>query len=150
LSTIKKKQIRQRQVNTGNVEERPKGVLPIIIGKEEIGLASVKKSLAIQDGMVTALNSIDKSIQKTATSLMIFQKLSSLSLNVSEFEKMGRKLNIINDDYKEVWDSVAAVEKKQKDLSKTSQDNEKKIKKLKDTWKSFVGGLDKMGIAHNP
>ncbi len=132
------------------MEERPKGALPIIIGKEEIGLASVKKSLAIQDGMVTALNSIDKSIQKTATSLMIFQQLSSLSLNVSEFEKMGRKLNIINDDYKEVWDSVAAVEKKQKDLSKTTQDNEKKIKKLKDVWKSFVGGLDKIGIAHNP
>lgn len=132
------------------MEERPKGVLPIIIGKEEIGLASVKKSLAIQDGMVTALNSIDKSIQKTATSLMIFQKLSALSLNVSEFEKMGRKLNIINDDYKEVWDSVAAVENKQKDLSKTTQDNEKKIKKLKDAWKSFVGGLDKIGIAHNP
>lgn len=150
MSMIKKKRIRQRQVNTGNVEGRPKGVLPIIIGKEEIGLASVKKSLAIQDGMVTALNSIDKSIQKTATSLMIFQKLSALSLNVSEFEKMGRKLNIINDDYKEVWDSVAAVENKQKDLSKTTQDNEKKIKKLKDAWKSFVGGLDKIGIAHNP
>lgn len=132
------------------MEGRPKGVLPIIIGKEEIGLASVKKSLAIQDGMITALNTIDKSIQKTATSLMIFQKLSALSLNVSEFEKMGRKLNIINDDYKEVWDSVAAVENKQKDLSKTTQDNEKKLKKLKDVWKSFVGGLDKMGIDHSP
>lgn len=132
------------------MEERLKGVLPIIIGKEEIGLASVEKSLAIQDGMITTLNTIDKSIQKTATSLMIFQKLSSLSLNVSEFEKMGRKLNIINDDYKEVWDSVAAVENKQKDLSKTTQDNEKKLKKLKDVWKFFVGGLDKIGIAHNP
>lgn len=132
------------------MEGRPKDVLPIIIGKEEIGLASVKKSLAIQDGMITALNTIDKSIQKTATSLMIFQKLSALSLNVSEFEKMGRKLNIINDDYKEVWDSVAAVEKKQKDLSKTTQDNEKTLKKLKDVWKSFVGGLDKMGIDHSP
>lgn len=113
-------------------------------------MASVKKSLAIQEGMVTALNSIDKTIQKTTTSLMVFQKLSAMSLNVSEFEKMGRKLNIIDDDYKDIWKTAAEVEKKQKDMSAATQDNEKKLKKLKDAWKTFIGGLDKMGIDHNP
>lgn len=113
-------------------------------------MASVKKSLAIQEGMVTALNSIDKTIQKTTTSLMVFQKLSAMSLNISEFEKMGRKLNIIDDDYKDIWKTAAEVEKKQKDMSAATQDNEKKLKKLKDAWKTFIGGLDKMGIDHNP
>lgn len=113
-------------------------------------MASVKKSLAIQEGMVTALNSIDKTIQKTTTSLMVFQKLSAMSLNISEFEKMGRKLNIIDDDYKDIWKTAVEVEKKQKDMSAATQDNEKKLKKLKDAWKTFIGGLDKMGIDHNP
>lgn len=113
-------------------------------------MASVKKSLAIQEGMVTALNSIDKTIQKTTTSLMVFQKLSAMSLNISEFEKMGRKLNIIDDDYKDIWKTAVEVEKKQKDMSAATQDNEKKLKKLKDAWKTFISGLDKIGIDHNP
>ncbi|RKD32161.1 hypothetical protein BET01_17895 [Lacrimispora algidixylanolytica] len=132
------------------MEERPKGVLPIIIGKEEIGLASVEYSLAIHDGMSTALSVIDNSIQKTITSLMNFQRMNALFFNVSSFEKMGKKLDIIDGEYREITDSVSNVEKKQKDLGKATDDNEKKIKKLKDVWKSFVGGLDKMGIAHSP
>lgn len=113
-------------------------------------MASVEYSLAIYDGMSTALSVIDDSIKKTTTSLMNFQRLNTLAVNVSSFENMGRKLDIIDGEYREITDTVAGVEQKQNDLNKATDENEKKIKKLKEVWKSFMGGLDKMGIDHNP
>ena len=113
-------------------------------------MASVEYSLTIYDGMSTALSVIDDSIKKTTTSLMNFQRLNTLAVNVSSLENMGRKLDIIDGEYREITDTVAGVEQKQNDLNKATDENEKKIKKLKEVWKSFMGGLDKMGIDHNP
>jgi hypothetical protein len=139
---IKKKRIRQRQVNTGNVEERPKGVLPIIIGKEEIGLASVEYSLSMYDGMSTTLRVIETRIQKTTVAFMDFRKVTAMSMNVSTFEKIEKRLYAIDNKYKDVKSTVSKVENQQKNLNKSIDDGKKKATDFKETWKKLKEGFN--------
>jgi hypothetical protein len=124
------------------VEERPKGVLPIIIGKEEIGLASVEYSLSMYDGMSTTLRVIETRIQKTTVAFMDFRKVTAMSMNVSTFEKIEKRLYAIDNRYKDVKGSVSKVENQQKNLNKSIDDGKKKATDFKETWKKLKEGFN--------
>ena len=105
-------------------------------------MASVEYSLSMYDGMSTSLSVIETSIKKTTIAYMDLRKVTALSINISAFDKMEKKLDVIDGEYKEIEDSVSNVEKKQKDLNKSLDNGKKKANDFKETWKKLKSGFD--------
>lgn len=105
-------------------------------------MASVEYSLSMYDGMSATLSVIETSIKKTTIAYMDFRKITALSMNVSAFEKMEKKLDVIDCEYKEISNSVSNVEKKQKNLNKSIEDGKKKANDFKEIWKKVKAGFN--------
>lgn len=113
-------------------------------------MASVEYSLQIYDGASKVLSIIDNSIQSATRSLENFQRNASRSLAFPSFASIEKSLDIIDGEYREVTESISEADKKQKNLNKSTERQEDRIKKVNKAWKTVMSSMDKIGLANSP
>ena len=113
-------------------------------------MATVENALQIVQQMPPALSFLDRSIQQTTSRINQLQAIAGNSLAFPGIQMWQSSLNRTATGYEEVIDVIEVTNEQQERLEEGTENNTKKVAKLKDLWEKVSSVMGSIGIATSP
>ncbi len=113
-------------------------------------MATIETSLQLYDGATPVLQQIKSSIEIAKSSLISLQQVSGQVFSVDQWQNAAERLEYIDVEFREIENSVGAIEQKNEKLNNSIDKGKQKVIKLKEIWEKVSKAINKAGIDTEP